>query len=189
MFSLKQIICYSVLLLLLACGDSNHRRRTVVGSPYSPPYGGTFGGVGAPSGFAVMVTDSMSLNVSHMQMNIFGTQGKSAEDYSGPARFQGTITFSQNYNTQYTGVHPHQNMAYPHQSYSQYPGQQCPSVGGNVPFNCQGRIYNQGNFDCQANLYGSNHIIQGALGRKRTTAQDYEILGARVYGPCGLPRP
>jgi len=174
MFNLQQIICYSVLLLLLACEDNNRRRVA------SPPPNGTLRVIGTPAGVAVMSSNRISYDVSHMQMNIFGTQGKSADKYNGPARFQGTITFSRTCTS---------GSAYPHQPYSQYPGQQCPPMGASVPFNCQGRIYNEGNFDCQINLYGSSHTIRGALGPKQTTNQDYEILGVRVDGRCIPPCP
>ena len=187
MFNIKQLSFYLLLvLLLIACGGS--QRRPVGGSPYYPSPGGAGGiGAGAPSGVAVMVTNSMSINVTRMQMNIFGTQGQSAAiQYSGPARFQGSITFSQTCSNQYS--YPN-NRAYPHQPYPQYSGgqQQCPAAGADIRFNCQGRIYNEGNFECQANLYGSNHLIRGGLSQKRTTSQDYEIIGVEVKGPCMPP--
>ena len=180
MFNIKQLSFYSVLLLLMACGDSSNR-RTTTGSPYNSPYTGGVG-AGAPSGVAVMVTNSMSINVTRMQMNIFGTGGQSAEVYDGPARFQGTITFSQTCSnrSQYPNTNPQQ---------PQYSGQQCPAAGGNIRFNCQGRIYSKGNFECQANLFGSSHIITGALGPKKITAQDYEIIGVKVQGSCMPPCP
>lgn len=174
MLNFKQIGFCSILFLLLAACDD---RGGV------SPYGGTGGAVlGDSAGVAVLISNSGS-NLSQMSMQIYGTGGQSALAYNGTAQFQGKLMFSNVYNSQ-NAYHQ-----YPVTSgYSAYPSSnQCQS-GGSIAFKCQGRLFNEGNFDCQANLVpGGSHRIYGILGSPKTTSQNYEIVSVTVDGPCTFP--
>lgn len=183
-------IGFLLLFTLLACSDSNRNgfNRYNRHNHYNQnsPYGNQYGGArGAPAGVAVLVSSIASRGVTQMTMNIFGTGGKSATVYNGPAQFTGTMTLSSLYNTN-AGVSPYSNV-HPHsRSYHTSPAQrQCPS-SGQIQFNCQGRLLNS-TFTCQANIYGGSYRINGMLGQKQNTAQDYEIQSVEVDGPCTRP--
>ena len=190
MFNVRYI-GFLVLFTLLACSD-NHRTRSHI--PYTPRTGGIHGpsmggGMGAPSGVAVLISNTGAVGVTQMTMNIFGTQGRSATVYSGPAQFNGSMTFSQNYRNaappSYPGGYNNPHSSYHGSYHSTSTAQQCPQ--GQVQFNCQGRLLNS-TFTCQAQLYGGSYRIHGMLGQKQNTSQDYEIQSVQVEGPCTRPQ-
>lgn len=188
MFNIKQFGFFSILFLLLACESNITNRRPGYGSPHGP-YGNNIG-IGGGTGTASLVSDEMS-NVRDMTMYISGTGGQSALTYSGPAQFRGTLILKNIYGSQYPNNYP--TTGYPHTP--QYSGGRCSA--GPVQFSCQGHITSGGpgttqggDFKCQANIPGGGmHLIKGTLGGKRVAAQDYEIIGVQVIGPCTTPRP
>ena len=183
MFHLKYI---GILFLLMACGDNTYNKRT---SRYPSPYGTSNIARGASAGVATLSSSTAS-NVNQMQMQIFGTGGRSALAYNGTAQFTGTITFSGNYSSNYSNYNtniyqpptPHYPSAYPGHS----PQQRCPA--GPVQFTCQGTL-SSGHFKCpNASIYGSAYTISGVLGSGRTTAENYEMISVTVIGLCTTPR-
>ena len=182
MFNVRYI-GFLILFTLLACSDNNRTRYNNNRYNRTSPYGGGLhggGSMGAPAGVAVLVSNMASRGVTQMTMNIFGTGGKSATVYNGPAQFTGSMTLSSLYNTSMPAF---RSTTYPsyHTSSTQ---RQCPS--GQIQFNCQGRLLNS-TFTCQANLYGGSYRIHGMLGQKQNTSQDYEIQSVQVDGPCTRP--
>ncbi len=182
MFYLKYIGFCAALSLLPACGGgTSYNRRGITNNPYG---GGITTGVSA--GVAVL-SSSTGANVSQMQMQIFGTGGKSAMIYNGTAQLTGTITFSGNYGSNYTNI-SYPTPQYP-SAYSAYPAYSQSCAGGPVQFNCQGSV-SRGHFSCpNASIRGNVYKISGILGPGRTTAENYEIISVTVLGPCTTPRP
>ena len=183
MFHLKYAGFCFALFLLSACGGSNttYNKGTGPLSPHRTP-----GSVAGTSAGVAVLSSSAGSNVSQMQMQIFGTHGKSAMAYNGTAQLTGTMTFTGNYGSSYTyTAYPPHTPGYP--AAPLHPQQNCSS--GPVQFNCQGTLSN-GHFSCpNASIRGSVYKISGILGPGRTTAENYEIISVTVLGPCTMPSP
>ena len=118
--------------------------------------------------------------ISQFEFVARGTSGKSLNDYNGDFQMTGSIIFSRVFSES-----QHLASVYPSPASSQARYNRCPSVNVPLRFSCPARISIR-NFQCDAQINGSNYHIRGSLVNSNTTTHRYDVITVAVYGECAM---